>query len=101
MATTVTTSLAIQARDGIVGFIALLNYFTCEQRGYDYENPCSRQEFEQYDHPVLFGLGTVGLGIFPALLLIFTVNIKELKKKKFKAWLSLSIIKRLASNINE
>ena len=85
MATTASTALALEARDGILGFFALLNYFTCEQRGYDYENPCSRQEFEQYNHPVLFGLASVALGIFPALLLIFTVNIKELKKKKSKA----------------
>ena len=55
-------------------------YFECELPGIDPENPCDRSRFEALLHPVLTSLSYILLGMFPAINLIFAVNVKELKQ---------------------
>ncbi len=57
-------------------------YFLCESKGIDPNNPeeCDRSGFEQYLTPGLMACAYILIGIFPALNLIFVVNIKELKE---------------------
>ncbi len=57
-------------------------YFICESTGIDPDDPeeCDRSEFEQYRTPELVTCAYVLVGIFPAVNLIFAVNIKEYKQ---------------------
>ena len=55
-------------------------YFLCEAAGVDPENPCDRSGFEdRVVGPILISLTSTLLGLLPAVNLIFTVNIAELK----------------------
>ena len=57
------------------------NYFLCEALGVDPENPCDKSVFEdRVAGPVVISLISALLGLLPAVNLIFTVNITDLKK---------------------
>ena len=72
---------------------ALINYFICEGRGNDPNNPCDRNTFRQYSNPELTTISFVLINIFPVINLVYAVNIKEMKEK-FKS----SVIKLKFSN---
>ena len=54
-------------------------YFLCESPGMDPDNPCDRSGFENLSYPILTLFGYILLGLFPAVNLIFAVDIRELK----------------------
>ena len=62
---------------------AIKEYWQCEAIGIDPDRPCInlRASFEELTYPGLYVLGYLIFGLFPAVNLIFVVNIKELKKK--------------------
>lgn len=57
----------------------IFSYFICEKKGYDPDCPCSRSEFERFNYPTLTAFAYVTLALFPMCLLVFIVNIQELK----------------------
>ena len=62
---------------------AVADYWLCELTGVDPENPCDelRASLERFQFPVLSSFSYILLWIFPAVNLIFVVNIRELKQK--------------------
>ena len=60
---------------------ALSNYFVCEGRGYDPNNPCDRNIFRQYSNPELTTISFVLIDIFPVINLVYALNIREMKDK--------------------
>ena len=64
---------------------ALAEYWQCEIAGVSPENSCDRESFEQFTSPGLTAVSFILMGIFPAVNLIFAVNIREIKQK-FKTW---------------
>ena len=57
---------------------ALLNYFSCEQGGYDPEAPCRRSDFG--DITAFSTLSHILVGLLPIVNLVYVLNFKELKK---------------------
>jgi hypothetical protein len=57
----------------------LIDYFACEAGG---KNPdCTRNDFRQHSYPKLTAISLALLGIFPAVNLIYAINVGELKEK--------------------
>ena len=79
------TGFTVSLRSSGLYISALLQYMHCEATGVDPENPCNRAPFEEQTYPALTTLAYVLLWIFPAVNLIFAINISELKEK-FKTW---------------
>ena len=80
---------------------AQLEYWQCEATGVDPEKPCNRAPFEELMYPGLTILGSVLTQIFPAVNLIFAVNMSELKQK-FKTWCGHTVIStNTATTANE
>ena len=79
------TAFTVTLRRSGLYFTALLEYWRCETTGVDPENPCNRASFEEQTYPGLTTLAYVLLWTFPAVNLIFAVNISEIKKK-FNTW---------------
>ena len=65
------------------------DYWRCELTGVNPENPCDelRASFRELANPVLATFSYILFGIFPAVNLVFAVNIGELKQK-FKTFCS-------------
>ena len=53
-------------------------YFLCEAVGP--EDPCDRNRFEELLHPELTAISFILLGLFPAVNLVFVINVNELKQ---------------------
>ena len=68
---------------------AVVDYWCCELTGVNSENPCDelRASFRELANPVIATFSYVLLGIFPAVNLVFVVNLSELKQK-FKTFCS-------------
>ncbi len=66
-------------------------YFICESGGIDPDDPeeCDRSEFDQYRSPELVTCSFALAGIFPAVNLIFAVNIKQCKQSFIKCYMYL------------
>ena len=73
----VTFTLALKNDDAI--FDATDDYFLCEGQGVNHNSPC-RRSFEQYNSPVVLALSLSILSLYPLYVLIFVVNIRELKQ---------------------
>ena len=85
------TSFTISTRNSEIISEELLNYFVCEGRGNDPNNPCDRNTFSQYLIPELTTISLVLIEIFPVINLVYVLSIKELKEKfkscaKFKSY---------------
>ena len=93
------TGFTVSLRSSGLYIGALLEYMQCEATGVDPENPCSRASFEEQTYPGLSTLAYVLLWIFPAVNLIFAVNISELKEN-FKTCLGQSPTQNLPSETN-
>ena len=87
------TSFTVATRNGTLFANAVADYWRCEIAGVDPENSCDRlrDSFEELTYPGLTSISYILLGIFPAVNLIFAVNIKELKQK-FNTWCGRSAI---------
>jgi len=59
---------------------SLLDLFSCEQTGHDPENICSRSDINRLGFPSATLLSYIILGFFPVVILVYAVNVKELKK---------------------
>ena len=81
------TGVSIPLRNAEPLANALIEYWQCEAAGIDPDNPCSRASIEQQSNPALITISYVLLWLFPAVNLIFAVNIKEIRQK-FKTWSS-------------
>ena len=80
---------------------ARLDYWQCEATGVDPENPCNRASFEELMYPGLAILASVLTQIFPAVNLMFAVNMSDLKQK-FKTWCGHTVIStNTATTANE
>ena len=58
----------------------LVTYFTCESRGHDADNPCSRSGFENLVNPGLTAITIVLIGLLPVSSSIFVVDYQYMKK---------------------
>ena len=85
---TLSTKNSESVANGIVG------YFGCESSGP--QTPCDRSGFEPQLNPVLDCLSYILLGLFPAVNLVFAVNVKELKQ-----WCGRSRLFRVVSTTAE
>ena len=74
------TGLAIFIRNAGLFEDAIREYWQCEATGVDPENPCNRASFEEMTDPGLIAFAQIILWIFPAVNLIFVVNINDLKQ---------------------
>ena len=81
------TTFTLTTRNGALAADAVADYWQCEIAGVDPENPCDRlrDSFEALTYPRLTSISYFLLGIFPAVNLIFVVNIAEIKQK-FRTW---------------
>jgi len=81
------TGFTVSTRNARLFADAVAEYWQCEIAGVDPEISCDglRDSFQQFTYPGLTAVSYVLIGIFPAVNLIFTVNIKEIKQK-FKTW---------------
>ena len=80
---------------------AQLDYWRCEATGVDPENACNRASFEELMYPGLTILASVLTQIFPAVNLMFAINMSELKQK-FKTWCGHTVIStNTATTANE
>ena len=81
------TAFTITTRNGTQFADAVADYWRCEIAGVDPENSCDglRTSFQQLSYPGLTSASYILLGIFPAINLIFAVNVTEIKQK-FKTW---------------
>ena len=81
------TAFTIFTRNSTQFSDAIAEYWLCESTGVNPENSCDRlrESFQQLSYPGLSAVSYVLLGIFPAVNLIFAVNVKEIKQK-FKTW---------------
>ena len=77
---------------------ALLEYWQCEATGVDPKNPCNRASFEELMYPGLTTLASVLSGIYPAVNLIFAVNISDLKQK-FKTCCGQTVLSTNTANV--
>ena len=75
------TAFTITTRNSEPFTKQLLNYFACEGKGNDPNNPCDRNTFRQLAIPWLSVIGFILLFLLPAVNLVYVLNIKELKKK--------------------
>ena len=75
------TSFTIATRNSELLAEHLLNYFACEGRGNDPNNPCDRNTFRQLTYPWLTAVSIVLIHMLPAINLVYALNIKELKEK--------------------
>lgn len=54
-------------------------YFSCEQNGHDTSDPCDRGIYRQLTYPKMTAVAFILLGLFPAVNLVYALNVKELK----------------------
>jgi len=82
-----TSFVAINSIHLCTSFVAIAEYWRCESAGLNSENSCDglRDSLRQLASPGLTSASYLLLGIFPAVNLIFAVNVKE-RKQKFKTW---------------
>ena len=74
-------SFTLSTRNAEEFISAETKYFLCEAAGVDPENPCDRSGFEDLTvSPIVISLTAALLGLLPAVNLIFTANITDLKK---------------------
>ena len=75
------TAFTIATRNSEPFAEQLLNYFACEGKGNDPNNPCDRNTFRQLTIPWLSVIAFILLFLLPAVNLVYVLNIKELKEK--------------------
>ena len=74
------TGLSIFIRNAGLFEDAIREYWQCEATGIDPKNPCNRTSFEEMTDPGLIAFAQIIYWIFPAVNLIFVVNISDLKQ---------------------
>jgi len=81
------TTFTVTTRNATLLADTVADYWQCEIAGVDPENSCDklRDLFEALTYPGLTSISSFLLGIFPAVNLIFAVNIEEIKQK-FMTW---------------
>ena len=67
-------------RDGERFTVEILNYFECERKGHDPDNPCDTSGYTRVLHVGLTSLSYILLGLFPMVNFTFVVNVRELKQ---------------------
>lgn len=55
------------------------NYFLCEQSGIPSNSNCSRSKLEGLVNPITTAVAFVLMGLYPAVSLVYVINIKDLK----------------------
>ena len=75
------TSLTLRLRSSELFAEQLSNYFVCEERGNDPNNPCDRNTFRQLTFPWWSVVSFALIFLLPAVNLVYALNIKELKEK--------------------
>ena len=83
LATIALTAFTVTTRNVGQFAAAVADYWRCELTGVDSETPCNGliASFRDLTNPVLTSFSYILLGIFPAVNLVFAVNISELKQK--------------------
>ena len=83
MITTVITLVAFSDFSGKAGMFEseVSRYFQCELLGHDPLNPCDRSRFENIVSPALIVLSIAFYGMLPAVNLVFTISIQDMRKK--------------------
>lgn len=59
---------------------SLLEYFSCEQKGHDPNNPCSQYDINRLGFPSATLISYIIFGLFPAVILVYAINVQEMKK---------------------
>ena len=75
-------NLSISIRDSDIILDKLLNYFTCQARGYSASNTCytEYEELDSYLKPELNSATYFFLGLVPWSNLLFAIQVSDIKK---------------------
>ena len=95
----VLTTFTIKTRNSELFVEELSNYFACEERGNDPNNPCDRNTFCQLSYPWLSAISFMLLYMLPVVNLVYVLNIKELKEK-FNITKSLKFSRTVQTNLS-
>jgi len=81
------SAFTVSTRSSTLFANTIAEYWRCESAGLNSENSCDglRDLLRQLGNPGLTSASYILLGIFPAVNLIFAVNVKEIKQK-FRTW---------------
>lgn len=71
----------VEVRDSERFKSKLTAFFSCELSGYDPKCDQYRDDFRELRYPILSTLSLVLITLFPAVHLVYAVNIRELKEK--------------------
>ena len=93
------TSFTVELRNSELFVEELLNYFACEGKGNDPNNPCDRNTFRQLAIPWLTVVSLVLIFLLPAVNLVYVLNIKELKEK-FNVIKTLKFFRTAQTNLS-
>ena len=75
------TSYTVTTKNTPIMVKSAKKHFFCEQSGHDPNEPCSRSEFEKLTNASGITLSyTLLMAVFPAVNLVYVVNIRELKE---------------------
>jgi len=74
--------LSINIRDADILLDTLLDYFTCQARGYSVNNTCHAEydRFEPYLRPKLNAVTYTLLGLVPWSNLLFAIQVSDIKR---------------------
>ena len=75
------TSFTLDMRNSKPFAEQLRSYLVCEAAGHDPSAPCDQSGFEQLAYPGVFIVAYALLSLFPAVNLVYAVNVAELRAK--------------------
>ena len=75
------TSFTLDMRNSKPFTEQLRSYFVCEAAGHDPSAPCDQSGFEQLAYPGVFIVAYALLSLFPAVNLVYAVDVAELRAK--------------------
>ncbi len=85
MSLTSTVDTTLAAGRGPQLRIALDNYFTCEENGYNSEDVCTQPDVLINENALAEALFDVAFGLFQLAAFLYFVDFQLLKKKKMKS----------------
>ena len=95
------TSFTLSVRENDLYFAELFSYFACESKG---NGSCPTSGYEAYMYPEINTIAYFLAGFFPAINLIYALNLKEIKsvclgvKKKIEVMSKPTVVSSLQSH---
>ena len=74
------TAFTLIVQDAEKLLLARLQYFECEKKGVDPNNPCDPNIYIKLEHVALTSLSYILLGLFPVVNFVFVISVRDLKE---------------------